>query len=437
MIAKARFKIKSAAWNPTRPSKRIRDFLALPSIDPRAEKVASEVLADIRRNGDAAIARYVKKFDGADLKPAQFRISTDDLAHARKAVDADFKRQAREAAKRITAFARAGLRKDWTMKTPCGGRLGEKYVPLDRVGVYIPGGTAPLASTSLMTACIARAAGVPEIVAASPAGPDGAVDPHILFALDLAGVSEIYRIGGIQAIGALAYGTRTIGKVQKIVGPGNQYVVAAKKLVYGQVALDSIAGPSEIAILADRSVPARFVAADMLSQAEHGSGMEKALLVTTSAKLAADVEKELWKQASQLSRSDMVYKVLQNGTLIVTAKNRNEGIDLINRFAPEHLELLVKNPRDVVKKIVAAGAIFIGPWTPESAGDFAAGPSHVLPTGGAAAMFSGLSVDDFRRRSSLIEFTRKDLAEVLPVIEAFGRVEGLDAHVRSAQVRFE
>lgn len=437
MIAKARFKIKSAAWNPTRPSKRIRDFLALPSIDPRAEKVASEVLADIRRNGDAAIARYVKKFDGADLKPAQFRISTDDLAHARKAVDADFKRQAREAAKRITAFARAGLRKDWTMKTPCGGRLGEKYVPLDRVGVYIPGGTAPLASTSLMTACIARAAGVPEIVAASPAGPDGAVDPHILFALELAGVSEIYRIGGIQAIGALAYGTRTIGKVQKIVGPGNQYVVAAKKLVYGQVALDSVAGPSEIAILADRSVPARFVAADMLSQAEHGSGMEKALLVTTSAKLAADVEKELWKQAAQLSRSDMVYKVLQNGTLIVTAKNRDEGIDLINRFAPEHLELLVKNPRDVVKKIVAAGAIFIGPWTPESAGDFAAGPSHVLPTGGAAAMFSGLSVDDFRRRSSLIEFTRKDLAEVLPVIEAFGRVEGLDAHVRSAQVRFE
>jgi histidinol dehydrogenase len=437
MIAKARFKIKSAAWNPTRPSKRIRDFLALPSIDPRAEKVASEVLADIRRNGDAAIARYVKKFDGADLKPAQFRISTDDLARARKAVDADFKRQAREAAKRITAFARAGLRKDWTMKTPCGGRLGEKYVPLDRVGVYIPGGTAPLASTSLMTACIARAAGVPEIVAASPAGPDGAVDPHILFALELAGVSEIYRIGGIQAIGALAYGTRTIGKVQKIVGPGNQYVVAAKKLVYGQVALDSVAGPSEIAILADRSVPARFVAADMLSQAEHGSGMEKALLVTTSAKLAADVEKELWKQAAQLSRSDMVYKVLQNGTLIVTAKNRDEGIDLINRFAPEHLELLVKNPRDVVKKIVAAGAIFIGPWTPESAGDFAAGPSHVLPTGGAAAMFSGLSVDDFRRRSSLIEFTRKDLAEVLPVIEAFGRVEGLDAHVRSAQVRFE
>ena len=437
MIVKARFKIKSAAWNPARPSKLIRDFLTSLPIDPRAEKVASEVLADIRINGDAAIARYVKKFDGATLKPAQFRISTDDLARARKTVDADFKRQAREAAKRITAFAKAGLRKDWTMKTPCGGRLGEKFVPLDRVGVYIPGGTAPLASTSLMTACIARAAGVPEIVATSPAGPDGAVDPYILFALDLAGVSEIYRIGGIQAIGALAYGTRTIGKVQKIVGPGNQYVAAAKKLVYGQVALDSVAGPSEIAILADRSVPARFVAADMLSQAEHGSGMEKSLLVTTSTKLAADVEKELWRQAAHLSRSDMVYKVLRNGTLIVTVKNRDEGIDLINRFAPEHLELLVKNPRDVVKKISAAGAIFIGPWTPESAGDFAAGPSHVLPTGGAAAMFSGLSVDDFRRRSSLIEFTRKDLAEVLPVIEAFGRVEGLDAHVRSAQVRFE
>ncbi|MFT7512992.1 MAG: histidinol dehydrogenase [Candidatus Omnitrophota bacterium] len=437
MTAKPRFSIKSATWNPARPSKVISDFLTFPSIDPEAEKVASEVLADIRKNGDAAVVRYVKKFDRATLKPAGFRISEAEIAEARKTVDADFKRNAKEAAKRITLFAKAGLRKDWIMKTPCGGRLGEKYVPLDRVGVYIPGGTAPLASTSLMTACLARAAGVPEIVAVSPAGPDGRVNPYIIYALDLAGVTEMYRIGGIQAIGALAYGTQTIRKVQKIVGPGNHYVAAAKKLVYGQVALDSVAGPSEIAILADSSAPARFVAADMLSQAEHGSGMEKSLLVTTSRKLATDVEKELWKQAASLSRSDMVYKVLKSGTLIVTVKNLAEGVEIINRFAPEHLELLVKNPRTLLKKITAAGAIFVGPWTPESAGDFAAGPSHVLPTGGAAAMFSGLTVDDFRRRSSIIELTRKDLSEVLPVIEAFGRVEGLDAHVRSAQVRFE
>ena len=317
------------------------------------------------------------------------------------------------------------------------GMLGEKFEPLDRVGVYIPGGAAPLASTSLMTACLAKAAGVPEIVGCSPAGVDGKVNPYIVYALHLAGVNEMYRIGGIQAIGAMAYGTRKIPKVQKIVGPGNAYVTAAKKLVYGEVSLDSVAGPSEIAILDDGSVPARFVAADLLSQAEHGTGLEKSLLVTTSKRQATAVEKEIWKQVAELSRTEMIVKVLRQGTLITTVKNLSEGIELINRFAAEHLELLVKQPRKVLKDIHAAGAVFLGPWTPESAGDFAAGPSHVLPTGGAAAMFSGLTADDFRRRSSIIDLTKKDLQEVLPVIEAFGRVEGLDAHSRSAQIRFE
>jgi len=429
------FKIARSEWKSGQKNKLVEQFLARPSIDPDAEKVAFDVLADIRKRGDAAVSECAAKFDG--MTSRVFRISDAEIMAAAKEVDADFKRNAKEARKRITAFAKAGLRKDWSMKTPCGGMLGEKFEPLDRVGVYIPGGAAPLASTSLMTACLAKAAGVPEIVGCSPAGADGKVNPYIVYALHLAGVNEMYRIGGIQAIGAMAYGTRKIPKVQKIVGPGNAYVTAAKKLVYGEVSLDSVAGPSEIAILDDGSVPARFVAADLLSQAEHGTGLEKSLLVTTSKRQATAVEKEIWKQAAELSRTEMIVKVLRQGTLITTVRNLSEGIELINRFAAEHLELLVKQPRKVLKDIHAAGAVFLGPWTPESAGDFAAGPSHVLPTGGAAAMFSGLTADDFRRRSSIIDLTKKDLREVLPVIEAFGRVEGLDAHSRSAQIRFE
>jgi len=303
--------------------------------------------------------------------------------------------------------------------------------------VYIPGGTAPLASTSLMTASIARAAGVPEIVACTPADNRGRVNPYVLFALDLAGVTEIYRIGGVQAVGAMAYGTKSISKVQKIVGPGNAYVAAAKKLVYGEVSLDSVAGPSEIAIFADDSANPAHMAADLLSQAEHGTGLEKALLVTPSEELIRAVGPELIRQAKALSRYERVAPILEEGVLAVRVPDLDQGMELINRFAPEHLELLVRGPRRWAKRVRAAGAVFLGHWTPESAGDFVAGPSHVLPTGGAAAMFSGLTVDDFMRRSSLIQYARKDLEAALPVIEAFGRVEGLDGHVRSATVRFE
>ncbi|MEA3471495.1 MAG: histidinol dehydrogenase, partial [Thermodesulfobacteriota bacterium] len=278
---------------------------------------------------------------------------------------------------------------------------------------------------------------VPQIVACTPADKRNRVDPHLLYALDLAGATEVYKLGGIQAIGAMAYGTRTIAKVRKIVGPGGPYVTAAKKLVYGEVALDMVAGPSEIAILADESVSAVCVAADLLSQAEHGTGLEKALLVTPSARLAESVKKELLKQTETLSRREAIRKVLASGTLLVVVDNLDIGMDLCNCFAPEHFELLVKEPRRWIRGVKAAGAVFAGQWTPESAGDFACGPSHVLPTGGTAALFSGLTVEDFRRRTSIMALTRADLKDILPVIEAFGRVEGLDAHVRSAQARFE
>jgi histidinol dehydrogenase len=258
----------------------------------------------------------------------------------------------------------------------------------------------------------------------------------LLHALQQAGATEIYKVGGIQAVGLMAFGTRRVRPVQKIVGPGNAYVTAAKRQVFGYVAIDQVAGPSEIAVLADASANPAWVAADLLSQAEHGSGHERALLATDSAKLAAAVQAELDAQIPKLSRAALVRRVLPRGVLLVVTPDLDAAVELCNRFAPEHLELMVRQPRRVLPRLRAAGAIFVGGWTPEPAGDFAAGPSHVLPTGGAARMFSGLTVEDFRRRSSVIEYTRRDLAAALPVIEAFGAVEGLDAHARSATIRF-
>ena len=279
-MSKTKITIRSAKWKPGSRSQVVSDFLARPAIDPAAEDVARSLLPGIRERGDEAVLELARRFDTPGLQRKDLRVSDKELCEAAALVDARFKRAAKEADRRIFRFAKAGKRDAWEIKTAKNGRLGEVYHPLDRVGVYIPGGTAPLASTSLMTATIARAAGVKEIVACTPADSEGKVNPFVLYSLQLAGVTEIYRIGGIQAIGALAYGTQTIAKVQKIVGPGNAYVAAAKKLVYGEVALDSVAGPSEIAILADETASPAHIAADLLSQVEHGTGAEKALLVT-------------------------------------------------------------------------------------------------------------------------------------------------------------
>ncbi|HOW98656.1 MAG TPA: histidinol dehydrogenase [Kiritimatiellia bacterium] len=429
--------IKVTRWSGGNSVPDVDRFLRRPAIDPAAEKKARRVLEEIRQQGDEAVVRFVREFDGAVLEPAGLAVSVEERKATIAQVDVDFKRAATEAHRRIVRFAQAGLRKDWTIATPKGGVLGEQYVPLARVGCYVPAGAAPLASTALMTVTLARVADVREVVACSPAGKEGALDPYLLYSLDLAGATEIYKVGGIQAIGAMAYGTATIRKVQKIVGPGGPYVTAAKRLVYGEVDLDMIAGPSEIAILADDTAPAEYVAADLLSQAEHGTGHEKALLVTPSAALAESVRKELVRQTARLSRREAVERVLEEGTLLVVVDHLDAGMELCNRFAPEHLEIMTREPRRWVSKVRAAGAVFTGAWTPESAGDFVAGPSHVLPTGGTAALFSGLSVDSFRRRSSVISLTRADLQDVLPVIEAFGRVERLDAHAQSARIRFE
>lgn len=417
--------------------RRIERFNARPAFPEEAEKAAAQVLADIRRDGDKAVLAAVAKFEGFEAtKASQLKV---DLARvSADGIDPKIVRAVNDAHRRVLRFSKASLRKDWSMKTPRGGSAGEFFSPMDRVGVYIPGGTAPLASTSVMTVTLAKAAGVKEIVACTPAGRDGKVNPVLLYALKLAGATEIYRVGGIQAIGLMAFGTKTCRKVQKIAGPGNAFVTAAKRQVYGYVAIDQVAGPSEIAVLTDGSVDVRWIAADLLSQAEHGSGYEKSLCVCTSAKQAEAIRDEVLRQTETLSRKALVQRVIdRDGILIVVSKGVAEGLEVVNRFAPEHFEIMTKDALKVMKGVRSSGAVFAGAWTPESAGDFVAGPSHVLPTGGAANMFNGLTPDDFRRRHSFVAFTQKDLAETKSTIEAFAAVEGLDGHGRAATIRFD
>ena len=431
--------VRIVEWAAEKPqSKIVTKFLARSAFPEEAEKAAAEVLAAIRAEGDAAVARYVAKFEGAHLTPKRFRVTDKELAAAEAAVSPDLKRAVKDAYARVMRFSKASLRKPWTMKTPKGGTAGEFFSPMDRVGVYVPGGTAPLASTSVMTVTLAAAAGVKEIVACTPAGPTGTPNPVLLYALKLAGATEVYRVGGIQAIGLMAFGTKTVKKVQKIVGPGNAYVTAAKRQVYGFVGIDQVAGPSEIAVLADGTVSAQWVAADLLSQAEHGSGWEKSLLVTHSKSFAEEVKRALFAQTETLSRKALIQRVIdRDGILFAVTPTVEEGLELVNRFAPEHFEIMCKDALKLMKGVRSAGAVFAGAWTPESAGDFVAGPSHVLPTGGAANMFNGLTPDDFRRRHSFVAFTKGDLAQAKSTIEAFARVEGLDAHGRAATIRFE
>lgn len=425
-------------WSLSSPTPEVEKFLCRPAFDERAEAAAAKCLADIRARGLNAVLDACKAFDKADLSPADIRVTEAEIDAAEAACDDSVKQAIHQAAERIERFAKAGLRPDWTIPTPNGGRLGERFHPMDRVGVYIPGGTAPLASTSLMTVVLAKAAGVREIVACTPSRGGKNVSAPLLYALRVAGATEIYRVGGIQSIGMMAYGAG-IPPVELIAGPGNAYVTAAKRQVYGTVAIDQVAGPSEICVLADEAGKAKWIAADLLSQAEHGSGLEKSLLVTDSHAFAQAVRDEVVAQIAVRNRREIIERMISNGgmMLVVVPQLKEDGVTLCNRFAAEHLELQVADAEAVLPRITCAGAVFVGYWTPESAGDFVAGPSHVLPTGGAARMFSGLTAETFRRRSSFVEFSKEDLAETRNAIETFGRLEGLDAHAYAASVRFE
>ena len=416
----------------------VTQFLERSAFPKEAEAAAAEVLEAVRLRGDNAVAAYVAKFEGARIAPNRMRVPASEIDRAAETVPDEIKRAVEDAHERVKRFSEESLRKPWTMNTPAGGEAGEFFSPMDRVGVYVPGGTAPLASSAVMTVTLAKVAGVKEIVACTPAGKTGKVNPVLLYALKIAGATEVYRVGGIQAIGMMAFGTKKCKKVQKIVGPGNAYVTAAKRQVFGYVGIDQVAGPSEIAVLADGTVSARCVAADLLSQAEHGSGWERSLLVTQSKDFALEVKRELFGQMATLTRKALVQRVIDNsGILFVVVPDLQQGLELVNRFAPEHFEIMCRDAKDLMKGVRSAGAVFVGAWTPESAGDFVAGPSHVLPTGGAANMFNGLTPDDFRRRHSFVAFTEADLAETRKTIETFAAVEGLDAHGRAASIRFE
>ena len=405
--------------------------------DPTIEERARTIVDAVRQRGDAALLEFTERFDGARLTAEQLAVGKAELFNASVAADESLRKAVSEAQKNIAAFARKSKRRNWRSRNSHGATVGEKFDPFQRVGVYIPGGTAPLVSTALMTIVLAKEAGCPEIVVCTPCGKDGSVNPALLFAARQAGATEIYRVGGAQAIAALALGTATIKPVQKIFGPGNAYVVAAKRLLFGNVAIDLLPGPSEVLVLADDSANPKFAAADILAQAEHGSGHERVWLVTTSVKVLRAVEKEIAKQLPKLSRREFIQKALDANTWLIQVKSIDDGIALTNRLAPEHCEVMIRQKQKAVQQIVTAGALFLGPWSPTVLGDYVAGPSHTLPTGGAGRSFAGLTVDQFQRRTSVVEYGKPALKKALTGVKKFAELEGLDAHGRSASIRPE
>ncbi len=416
----------------------LREVTAASSLfDEEIEKRTRAILDDVHIRGDAALLELTERFDGAKLEVEQLAVTQAELLSASIKADEALRTAVLAAEKNIAAFARKSLRKNWQMKNSHGGSTGEKFDPFTRVGIYIPGGTAPLVSTALMTITLARAAGCQEIVVTTPCGRDGSINAALLFAARAAGATEIYRLGGAQAIAAMAYGTKTIRRVQKIFGPGNAYVVTAKRLLVGYVAIDLLPGPSEVLVLADDTANPAFAAADLLAQAEHGSGHERVWLITTSAKILSAVEREIKRQLPKLPRRDLIERALRDNSWLILVKTLDDAVALTNQLAPEHCEVMTRNPRQVSARILTAGAIFLGTWSPTVLGDYVAGPSHTLPTGGAGASFAGLTVDQFQRRTSVVEYNRAALKKALAVVKEFARLEGLHAHGKSAEIRVQ
>ena len=405
--------------------------------DPAVEERARGIIAAVRERGDAALLELTERFDGAQLTVEQLAVSQAEIFSASLAADDSLRAAVTEAEKNIADFAKKSLRKNWSARNSHGAAVGEKFDGFGRVGIYIPGGTAPLVSTALMTITLARVAGCREIAVCTPPGRDGSVNPALLFAARTAGATEIYKAGGAQAIAALSLGTATIRPVQKVFGPGNAYVVAAKRLLVGHVAIDLLPGPSEVLVLADDSANPKFIAADLLAQAEHGSGHERVWLVTTSAKILKATEKEIARQLPQLSRRAFIAKALANNGWLIQVKSLADGIALVNRLAPEHCEVMVRQQQQAVAQITTAGALFLGAWSPTVLGDYVAGPSHTLPTGGAGRSFAGLTVDQFQRRTSVVSYSKPALKKALGAVQKFAELEGLDAHGKSAAVRLE
>jgi histidinol dehydrogenase len=398
------------------------------------ETVAAIVRA-VREKGDRALFDFTRRFDGVKLDRRSVEVSKKEIAAAVKEVPARNLRTLRLAARRITAFHRRQLEKSWGYRDPLGIYLGQRITPLARAGVYVPGGKASYPSTVLMNTIPAKVAAVKEIIMTSPAGRDGRVNPLILAAARIAGVDRIFRVGGAQAIAALAYGTKSVPKVDKIVGPGNIYVATAKRLVFGEVAIDSIAGPSEILLLADNSADPEHVAADMLSQAEHDE-LAAALCITPSAALAGRIRAALERQVRDGKRQAITLKALENYGAIIVCRGLGEAVEIANSIAPEHIELILREPERWARQIKNAGALFVGPYSAPPLGDYMAGPNHVLPTGGSARFFSPLGTYDFLKRMSVIRAEKRALRALAPEISRLARLEGLDDHARAVEARF-
>lgn len=400
------------------------------------ESAVNDILSNVKTEGDKALFQYTKDFDKADINSSNVVVTQEEIDEAYNLVDKNLLNVIRKALVNIRSFHEKQRQYSWFDSKPDGTMLGQKVTALSRVGVYVPGGKAAYPSSVLMNVIPAKVAGVEEIIMCTPPGKDGKVYPTTLVAAKEAGVDVIYKVGGAQAVGAMAYGTESIPKVDKIVGPGNIYVALAKKAVFGYVSIDSVAGPSEIMVLADETANPRFVAADLLSQAEHDE-MASAILVTTSEELAGQVSKEVDGFVAVLSRKDIVQKSLDTYGYILIASSMEEAIDVVNEIASEHLEIVTKNPFDTMTRVKNAGAIFLGEYSSEPLGDYFAGPNHVLPTNGTAKFFSPLSVDDFIKKSSIISYSKEALDSIHNDIENFANAEHLTAHANSIHVRFE
>ncbi|MDE6673865.1 MAG: histidinol dehydrogenase [Acetatifactor sp.] len=400
------------------------------------EETVNEILSNVKENGNKALFEYTLKFDRFQLTPENIRVTEEEIQEAYAQMDPQLVEVIRKSAANIRAFHEKQLRNSWFDAKEDGTILGMKITPIGRVGVYVPGGKAAYPSSVLMNVIPAKVAGVSDIIMTTPPGADGKVNPGTLVAADIAGVGTIYKAGGAQAIAAMAYGTDSIPKVDKITGPGNIFVALAKKAVYGYVSIDSIAGPSEILVLADETANPRYVAADLLSQAEHDE-LASAILITTSRELAEQVSAEVDVFTAQLSRREIIEKSLENYGYILLAENMEDAIETANEIASEHLEILTRNPFDTMTRIKNAGAIFLGEYSSEPLGDYFAGPNHILPTNGTAKFFSPVNVDDFLKKTSIISYSREALQAVHKDIERFAESEGLTAHANSIRVRFE
>ncbi len=399
----------------------------------KVEAAVRTILKAVERGGDRAVMRYTKKFDRVSLKPLQFRVSPQQIKEAYYQIRKEEGDALRYAAQRIMAFHERQRGKTW-MYQDNGATLGQVVIPMDAVGLYVPGGKAAYPSSVLMCAIPAKVAGVKRVVMCTPA-PKGVISPYLLVAADIAGVDEVYRIGGVQAVGAMAYGTKTIARVDKIVGPGNIFVATAKRLLYGTVALDMVAGPSELLVVADEQANPAHVAADLLCEAEHDEEAQ-VWLVTVSERLAKDVARQLQDQIKRLKRGPIISKSLARHAVALVVGSMDEAIDVANEIAPEHLTLSADRPFDYLEKIRHAGALFLGRYTPPAVADYVAGPNHVLPTGGTARFFSPLSYDDYVKKSNIISYSKEELTRVKDHLIRIANMEGLDAHAKSLESRF-